>query len=193
MPTRDEALRRMLETHSAASAMTPEERQELCDHLCDAVEAKVKGGTAELQAAAEAFAEIGDLRKIAKSFPRGPALATTGGLLVAVSGWTAPAAAYLLLAGLWFLSVFVAPRTIMMASDANLDLPALVCFFLAATAHCGRGVLLFAVAPVAAALVLRRFGWKSVFQTSSAVLAVVAIVLVLGGVVAITVVGASVK
>ena len=189
MPKRDEALLRMLESHPAAESMTSEERRELCDHLCDAVDAKVRAGRTELQATAEAFAELGNLRKIAVSFRGGPMVTTPEGVLVAISGWTAPLAAYLLLAGLWYVSVIVAPGAIRAASASNLDLPGIVQVFLAVTSQGARGALLLAAFPLVAMLFLRRFGARRVFQATCGIVAVVALLLVLGGVVTSAIVG----
>lgn len=190
MPTREESVRRMLESHPAAKAMTELERQELGDHLCDAVDAKVATGKTELVAAAEALSEMGDLGRIARAFPRGVTAATPEGILVAVSGWTVPAAAYLLLAGLWYAIVFVAPQAMAAARDADASLPAFVSFFLMAAANGGRGLFLLAAAPLVAAVFGPRFGRRASFQAACALVAAVALVLVLGGSVAAMMIGA---
>ena len=67
MEMRDQALRRILE--ASGVELTEEQARELRAHLADAIEAKTASGRAELEAAGEAFAELGNLRKIAARFP----------------------------------------------------------------------------------------------------------------------------
>lgn len=87
------------------------------------------------------------------------------------------------------MSALIAPQAIMAARDGDESLPAFVSFFLMAAAHGGRGVLFLAAAPLLAALLGRRFGRRASFQVACAVVAVVALVLVLGGSVGATMLG----
>ena len=190
MPSRDESLRRILESHPAAAELGAEERQELLDHLCDAVGEKVGAGKGELEATAEALSEMGDLGRIARQFPRGAAVATPEGWTASVSAWSTPAIGYVLLLAVVFLGVFIVPRIVESASHANLDLPAVLVWLLYATGLAGAWSGWFLLLPVAGALALRRWASPKARRIAGLLFAAAALLYLLGAVFAVSVTGA---
>jgi hypothetical protein len=93
MAGREESLRRILETVPGSLRLTDEQRREIIAHLDDSVEAKTSAGTPEVEAVAQAFVELGDVRKIARRFPPPPLLSTPEGIRVVAASraraWTA--------------------------------------------------------------------------------------------------------
>ncbi|MBI2921442.1 MAG: hypothetical protein HYY18_10205 [Planctomycetes bacterium] len=190
MPSRDESLRRILESHPAAAGLGAEQRQELLDHLCDAVEEKVRAGKGELEATAEALSEMGDLGRIARQYPREAVVATAEGWTARVAGWSTPAIGYVLLLAVVFLGVFIVPRVVVTAADANLELPAPVWLFLMATGRAGAWAGWFVLLPVAGALALRRWASPEKRRLAGILFAAAALVYLLGAVLAVSVTGA---
>lgn len=190
MPSRDESLRRILDSHPAAAGLGAEERQELLDHLCDAVEEKVGAGKGELESVAEALSEMGDLGRIARQYPREAIVAGADGWTARIADWAMPAIGYVMLLAVVFLAVFIVPRIVVTAADANLDLPAAIVFLLSATGLAGAWAWGFAVLPVAAALALRRWASPAKRRLAGILFAAAALVYLLGAVFAVSVTGA---
>ena len=85
---REDALRRIVEA-TLGSRFTIERRRELADHLEDSIRGKVDGGMGEADALAQSLEELGDLDRIAASYPAaGPALVTPEGWTNTGSIWT---------------------------------------------------------------------------------------------------------
>jgi hypothetical protein len=114
MSSRDETLRRIFKGTGAAERLNDEQKRELLAHLDDAVESKVKSGVAELEAVGQAFAELGDVKKL--RFPTSSFRPWSGG--TAELG-------YLLLLGFVGLEVFVLPSVLGMFQQFKAPLPAL--------------------------------------------------------------------
>jgi len=131
MPNREEALRRIFEATGVSARLNDDQKRELLAHVEDAVEAKVGAGVPEMEAVGQAFAELGDLEKIARQFP-GPkpaAVTPEGALLVS------DARAHLWMAAsflLFFIVMgwFVAPRFSALFRQVRVPLPSLTLFFL---------------------------------------------------------------
>jgi hypothetical protein len=64
----ERALRSILEATGAARAFSPTQLREILGHLEDSVDEKVRLGVPELEAAARALEELGDLREISRKF-----------------------------------------------------------------------------------------------------------------------------
>jgi len=120
MGSRAQALRSLLASSRGAETLTDERRQELADHLEDAVEAKVTAGAGELDAVVEAFRELGDVRAIAAAYPRpwSPAAMTSG-----LFGYAA-------LAALTLFTVFISPKAYEASRGAETSLPGALNFLL---------------------------------------------------------------
>jgi hypothetical protein len=127
MANREEALRRIFEATLPADRLGDEQRRELLAHLDDAVEAKVAGGVPEMEAVGRAFEELGDLKKIAQSFPApaAPALATTTG--VRVYPWAEHG--YFLLLFFAFAQFVIAPKLIALFPRTRVAMPGLTLMF----------------------------------------------------------------
>jgi hypothetical protein len=70
MDDRKGSLQRLFEASGSADRLTPDQAREILDHLEDSVEAKCREGLPELEAAARAFEEIGDLRALSRELQR---------------------------------------------------------------------------------------------------------------------------
>jgi hypothetical protein len=114
MSSRDETLRRIFEGTGAGERLSDAQKRELLAHLDDAVEAKVKAGVAELEAVGQAFAELGDLKKL--RFPTSSFRPWSGGT---------SELGYLLLLGFVGLEIFVLPPVLGLFNQFKAPLPGL--------------------------------------------------------------------
>ena len=93
MASREESLRNILASVPGSAKLTDDQRREIVAHLDDAVDAKTASGVPEIEAVAQAFVELGDVRKIADRFPPPPLLSTPEGLKILADSrsraWTA--------------------------------------------------------------------------------------------------------
>lgn len=91
MAGREESLRNILATVPGSGRLTDEQRKEIVAHLDDSVDAKVGAGTPEVEAVAQAFVELGDVRKIVRRFPPPSLLSTPEGVRIVADaryrGW----------------------------------------------------------------------------------------------------------
>ncbi len=154
MGSREQALRSLVQG-TAAGRLTVEQRQELVDHLEDAVEAKVAAGAGELDAVAAAFRELGDLKAIGSAYPRAwsPAALTSG-----IFGYAAMLA-------LLFFAIFVTPRAFQAAHGRHV--PAVLDVLLLVGAPVARYWLLFMIAPLAAGALAWRCGGARLQRVAS--------------------------
>jgi hypothetical protein len=98
MAGREESLRNILAAVPGSVGLTDEQRKEIVAHLDDSVDAKIGAGTPEVEAVAQAFVELGDVRKIARRFPPPPLLSTPEGIrIIAASRYRAGTALGLLM------------------------------------------------------------------------------------------------
>jgi hypothetical protein len=131
MPSREEALRRIFEATGVAGRLTEDQKRELLAHLEDAVEAKVAVGVPEMEAVGQAFEELGDLRKIARSFPPAPgALAATPGGFIQLWWGGATEMGYLLLLFFAFVEMMILPSFAVVFARTQVPLPGLTLLFL---------------------------------------------------------------
>jgi len=177
MGSREPALRSLLESARGAEGLTVEQRQELLDHVEDAVESKVAAGRAELDAVAEAFRELGDLRPIASAFPRAwsPAALTS-----AVFGVAAMLA-------LMFFATFVSPKAFEIASGRGTPIPELLEFLLRLGGPVTRYWALFLLAPPALGAIAWRYGGVRVQRGASFGFAALMMVALVGHLFGVTV------
>lgn len=93
MASREGSLRNVLATVPGSVRLTDEQRREILAHLDDSVDAKTAAGVPEVEAVAQAFVELGDVRKIVRRFPPPSLLSTPEGVKIIATarerGWTA--------------------------------------------------------------------------------------------------------
>lgn len=129
MGTREEALRRILEATAAARNLSEDERRELLAHLEDSVEDRVRAGTPEAQAIAQALEEMGNLEAIARQFRAvRPVAVTPEGQTLPVRVASLAAACALLT--FCAVQLMVTPRFAMIFDQVDVPLPAMSVFFL---------------------------------------------------------------
>ncbi len=166
MDTRKEALRRILA--DAAPELADDDRRELLAHLDDAVEAGMRAGLSEDQAAARAVADLGDVKRIAADLGRARLKAVLRERSVNVVGFCIFAEVVLLI---WTM----APGCARVFADMCLPMPQALAFFvqLGQAMRIGWPVVLLLSAGVAV-LVFRR---SPVRRVSGQVLAAASLVL----------------
>ena len=130
MGNREEALRRIFDAAGVGARLTEDQRRELLAHLEDAVEKKVAGGVPEMDAVGQAFAELGDLEKIARQFPDKPAAVTPEGVRVLADGRAYAWMAFSLLSFFIVMGGTVAPRFAEIFQQVRVPLPGLTLFFM---------------------------------------------------------------
>lgn len=127
MPSRDEALRKIFEATGAVDRLSEDQARELLAHLDDAVDAKVDAGIPEMEAVGQAFAELGDLKKL--RYPAAAAeVATSTGLRLRL--WTGGAdLGYLLLLAFTAIQLFVTPSLLAVFTQVQVPMPGLTAAF----------------------------------------------------------------
>lgn len=139
MSPREPWIRSVLEATGVARLYPPDALREIVAHLDDAVDAKVRSGSEEGPALAEALQEVGDLKSLAARYPRG----ASGGALA--SGYLAAVVFVVLLI---LQTMYVVPGVVGAFHRAHVELPALTHVTVAISAWVARGwfVLLLAAA-----------------------------------------------
>ena len=131
MPKREEALRRIFEATGVSGRLTEDQKRELLAHLEDAVEAKVGAGVPEMDAVGQAFAELGDLEKVARQFPGPkPAAVTPEGVRVIGEGGVHAWMSVSFLAFFIVMGWFIVPRFTEIFRQVRVPIPSLTLFFL---------------------------------------------------------------
>ncbi|HVE42233.1 MAG TPA: permease prefix domain 1-containing protein [Planctomycetota bacterium] len=131
MSNREEALRQIFEATRVSGRLTEDQKRELLTHLQDAVEAKVGAGIPEMDAVGQAFADLGDLEKIARQFPGpGPAAVTPEGGRVIPDGGVHAWMSVSFLVFFIVMGWFVVPRFTEIFRQVRVPLPSLTLFFL---------------------------------------------------------------
>jgi hypothetical protein len=125
MPNREEALRRILEATGVSARLSDEQKRELLTHVDDAVEAKVGAGVPEMEAVGQAFAELGDLEKIAGQYPKAlPFVVAPDGSLHLWWGGAAEMG-YFLLLFVAFVEMMILPMFSVVYAKTHAPLPGL--------------------------------------------------------------------
>lgn len=130
MPSREESLRNVLAAVQGSAGLTDEQRREIVAHLDDSVDAKVAAGVPEVEAVAQAFVELGDIRKIARNFPPPPVLATPEGAEILAASRSRAWTAFGLMMFFMFVQMMVTPRFVAVFRAVKVRPPLLSEFFI---------------------------------------------------------------
>ncbi|MBI3858245.1 MAG: hypothetical protein HY293_21390 [Planctomycetes bacterium] len=158
MANREEALRRIFEATGVEARLSDEQKRELLAHLEDAVEAKVAAGIPEMDAVGQAFVELGDLKRIARSFPAPAAVAATAeGPRFRVWSGSLGEMGYLFLLFFTFVQLLITPALVQVFIKVRVPLPGLTLLFWTLSGSMRTYWPLLAAALIGLAVVLYRF------------------------------------
>jgi hypothetical protein len=175
MAGRVESLRNILATVPGAARLTEEQRKEIVAHLDDSVDAKVGAGSPEVEAVAQAFVELGDVRKIARRFPPPPLLSTPEGVNVVAAARARAWTAFGLLVFFMLAQQAVTPRFAALFRQVKVHPPPLSEFFIGMSDDLAEGfpvkLLIVALAPLAVLISLPRLRAPRAASTAVLVMA----------------------
>jgi hypothetical protein len=184
MANREEALRRIFEATGVSARLTDDQKRELLAHLEDSVESKIGAGAPEMDAVGQAFAELGDLEKIARNYPKAPALATSTGVMIEPRVGGLAEMGYCLLLFFTFVQLVITPVLLKFFVKLHVPMPGLTVLFwtLSDVMRTFWPALALTLAALAAAVIrARRTGkWKIALDLSLGLLGAA----LLGGVLA---------
>lgn len=130
MGSREESLRNVLAAVPGSATLTDEQRREIVAHLDDSIDAKISAGVPEVEAVAQAFVELGDVRKIARRFPAPPLLTGPEGLQIVAASRARAWTAFGLIAFFTFVQFLITPRFADVFRRVKVEPPLLSRFFI---------------------------------------------------------------